>query len=270
MDTTSHSGSGSPDSMSRAFAEALSGLSSRVEYLDCLVLLLSRLIPADTVGLNRVDLSTGAVEIYGTPAELYQDSHLPPELLAQLTDHPMVRSYVGGATDRRPDYAPRRMSDIISRHDLHATRTYSELLEPLGMETQLTIVIERPTAISASCWTFTRARRDFSDDDRDLATRIQPLLVSLARAEAQLFSPGPDSTELKQNVFGLTRREIDVLGHLARGLTAAAIGTCLGVAQGTVRKHLEHAYSKLGTHDRLTAVDRVRQAGLIPPATAQV
>jgi DNA-binding NarL/FixJ family response regulator len=32
-----------------------------------------------------------------------------------------------------------------------------------------------------------------------------------------------------------------------------------------VQKHLENAYRKLGRHDRLLAVDRARELGVLPP-----
>lgn len=53
---------------------------------------------------------------------------------------------------------------------------------------------------------------------------------------------------------GLTPREIEVLHHLAEGLTARAIAHRLGAAEATIRKHLEHIYAKLDVRDRVGAV----------------
>jgi len=63
--------------------------------------------------------------------------------------------------------------------------------------------------------------------------------------------------------LGLTPRETDVLRLLATGLTAHAVGRQLGIREATVRKHLERAYAKLGSHDRLGAVQLARQNGLL-------
>ena len=55
---------------------------------------------------------------------------------------------------------------------------------------------------------------------------------------------------------GLTRREWEVLEALASGRTNAEIAQALWVSPATVRKHLEHAYAKLGVHTRTAAVTR--------------
>ena len=60
---------------------------------------------------------------------------------------------------------------------------------------------------------------------------------------------------------GLTTREQDVLGWVSRGKTNAQVAEVLWISPGTVRKHLENAYAKLGVRTRTAAVARF--AGLI-------
>ncbi|WP_205687322.1 response regulator transcription factor [Cellulomonas endophytica] len=62
----------------------------------------------------------------------------------------------------------------------------------------------------------------------------------------------------------LTRRQHVVLCHASHGLTAAAIARRLGLRPRTVEKHLEHVYRALGASDRLDAVRRARERGLLP------
>ena len=52
----------------------------------------------------------------------------------------------------------------------------------------------------------------------------------------------------------LTRREREVLSLVAEGMTNAEIGARLWISAGTVRRHLENAYSKLEVHTRTVAV----------------
>jgi DNA-binding CsgD family transcriptional regulator len=54
----------------------------------------------------------------------------------------------------------------------------------------------------------------------------------------------------------LTAREREVLAWVARGKTNAEIARLLWLAPGTVGKHLEHVYAKLGVSTRTAAVAR--------------
>jgi DNA-binding CsgD family transcriptional regulator len=65
----------------------------------------------------------------------------------------------------------------------------------------------------------------------------------------------PDST------LGLTGRENEVLAWVAAGRTNAQIAEILSIAPGTVKKHLEHIYEKLGVSSRTDAA--VTAIGLV-------
>jgi DNA-binding CsgD family transcriptional regulator len=64
--------------------------------------------------------------------------------------------------------------------------------------------------------------------------------------------------------YGLTMRELQVLELLETGMLARTIAARMGVSHRTVHKHLGSIYRKLDAHDRLAAVDRAREAGIIP------
>jgi DNA-binding NarL/FixJ family response regulator len=53
--------------------------------------------------------------------------------------------------------------------------------------------------------------------------------------------------------YGLTGREIEVLGWIAAGKTNRDIAEILGMSPRTVNKHLEHIYVKLGVETRAAA-----------------
>ena len=57
---------------------------------------------------------------------------------------------------------------------------------------------------------------------------------------------------------GLTRRQTEVAVELAGGGTNAAIAARLGIAEGTVRKHLEQVFRSLGVADRASAIACIR------------
>jgi DNA-binding CsgD family transcriptional regulator len=62
------------------------------------------------------------------------------------------------------------------------------------------------------------------------------------------------SREISPEDQALTAREQEVLAWVARGKTNAEIAHLLWLAPGTVRKHLENAYAKLGVGTRTGAV----------------
>ena len=73
-------------------------------------------------------------------------------------------------------------------------------------------------------------------------------LVLLEEEELQSFS----ITSLE--LLGLTKREAEVLFWIAKDKSNAGIARVLGCCEGTVRKHLEHIYGKLGVQTRTAAV----------------
>ena len=62
-----------------------------------------------------------------------------------------------------------------------------------------------------------------------------------------------------QDGFGLTAREMDVLGLLARGRTSAYIQKALSISDGTARTHISHIYKKLGVKSQQALLDVVEE-----------
>ena len=60
----------------------------------------------------------------------------------------------------------------------------------------------------------------------------------------------------------LTRREEEVLGLLAEGLSNKAIASRLGLSPDTVKDPLENVYRKLEVRDRVSALRRATELGL--------
>ncbi|MDQ2714236.1 MAG: response regulator transcription factor [Chloroflexota bacterium] len=64
-----------------------------------------------------------------------------------------------------------------------------------------------------------------------------------------------ESTELLE---ALSERELEVLQLIATGLSNRKVAQHLVIMPGTVKKHLEHIYSKLNVHNRTEAIARAR------------
>lgn len=63
----------------------------------------------------------------------------------------------------------------------------------------------------------------------------------------------------------LTRREVEVLRAVARGLSNAEIGRELFIGEATVKTHLLRVFAKLGVDDRTRAVTAAMELGILPP-----
>jgi DNA-binding NarL/FixJ family response regulator len=92
--------------------------------------------------------------------------------------------------------------------------------------------------------------------DALLAPTITRRLVE--RFAPRAASPGHD-------VSGLTPRELEVLGLIARGLSNAELAETLTLSEATVKTHVARILSKLGLRDRVQAVVLAYETGLVAP-----
>jgi DNA-binding CsgD family transcriptional regulator len=70
--------------------------------------------------------------------------------------------------------------------------------------------------------------------------------------------------EQKREDLGITRREMEILELMARGLSNREIGEKLHVSENTVKTHSSRVFDKLGAHRRTQAVQLGKEFGLLP------
>lgn len=83
--------------------------------------------------------------------------------------------------------------------------------------------------------------------------------------EVRVAEGGPfavDAEALRE--LGITRREHEILGLIAEGLSNREIGERLSVSENTVKTHSSRLFDKLGVNRRVLAVLKGRELGLIP------
>ena len=73
----------------------------------------------------------------------------------------------------------------------------------------------------------------------------------------------PDSERLPAGVGALTRRQLEILELLARRWSNKEIAAQARVSAGTVKRHTEDIYRKLGVHGRREAVDKAVGLGIL-------
>lgn len=73
-----------------------------------------------------------------------------------------------------------------------------------------------------------------------------------------------DLTSLaEKNPVSLTAREVEVLGLCAKGQSSGQIADALGIAETTVRNHVQNVLKKLKCHTRVEAILRARESGQV-------
>ena len=94
--------------------------------------------------------------------------------------------------------------------------------------------------------------------------------IDAEAADAVLGAAGHRVRRRREGPAGLTRREIDVLGLLARGLSNKEIAQRLVISPKTAANHVEHIYAKIDASSRAAASLFAVQHGLLPDMGAPV
>ena len=66
-----------------------------------------------------------------------------------------------------------------------------------------------------------------------------------------------------QEEISLSKREVEVLEQLSRGLSYTVIADNLYLSPSTVRKHIENIYKKLQVHSKIEAVQKAKKHNII-------
>jgi DNA-binding CsgD family transcriptional regulator len=203
---------------------------------------LRRLVPCDVVAYHEGPVSHPAVAFAGEPrgqvTQAIRETH--DRLVAQdvLT----------------PAEGARKYSDYLSPRQFHRLAFYHEVARPLGVEDMIRLWIE-PRGRENGRLEFDRSDWGFRERDRSVLDLLLPHLRQLRRNAVARRRPAPQAD-------GLTPREREVLELVAGGRTNAEVARILWISPGTVRKHLENAYEKLGVHTRTGAVAALLNEGV--------
>jgi DNA-binding NarL/FixJ family response regulator len=300
---------------------------------------LGRLVPADYVGYSDCDGCSGD----GPGPHLYRPGD--EEFFAGLdweetnsvvdAESPVVLHIQEGRSGAV------KLSDFLTRRELHRTPMHYLVLKPCGVEDMLGLRLRIPAG-PVKQFDIERGGRDFSARDRAVLDLLHPHLVQLHRASearrrlraalalhestqaAVVLLEADDrvafastaARELLDRYFGengaglpesaswlrerrraatgeplcvdvrdralvvelvdgallleerrsmlrLTACEREILDLVAEGKSNAEIAERLWVSLGTVKKHLDNVYAKLGVHTRTAAAAFVRERRLV-------
>jgi NarL family two-component system response regulator LiaR len=91
-------------------------------------------------------------------------------------------------------------------------------------------------------------------------TRPRVVVKEVPVLPGEPFAPN----ERKQENLGITRRELEILELIARGLSNREIAEKLYVSENTVKTHSSRVFDKLGAKRRTQAVQLGKEFGLLP------
>ncbi len=209
-----------------------------------LLIELGRLVEADWVGYNELDCVRRRMLFFiERPGDEEEGGALDETAWKILERHPVCQSH------ERGDFRTLKLSDFLTRRELHRTELYTDWFRPVGVEYELELAMPSPQWHTRTFVLDRRGGRDFSERDRLVLDLLKPHLERLWR-KAEARRRASESSDPVQ----LTAREREVLSWVARGKTNPQIAELLWLSPATVRKHLENVYSKLGVSTRTAAV----------------
>ena len=227
------------------FVAAASDVELRdVPFPPELLAALRALVPCDGVTFSELDRVRERV--LGNVEEPVWDAPEPEISYWEVRhEHPTCSRH-----EATGDFRAHRISDFVGHRALRRRRIYSEWFRPQGVEHQLTVGLDAPLW-HTKVFLFSRgAGADFTEHDCAVLDVLRPCL----QGRYELWASRRGRATGADDDSGLTTRECEVLGLVAEGLTNAQIAERLWISTGTVRRHLENAYGKLGVHTRTAAV----------------
>jgi RNA polymerase sigma factor (sigma-70 family) len=203
-----------------------------------------RLIPCDSVTFCELDRIAHRELGYVSVPEETGGEEPGLEYWDVRAEHPICHYH-----ETSGDWRAYRLSDFVDRRRLRSSRIYAEWFRPLEVGSLITVGLDAPLS-HTKVFLFARSDgRDFDASDCLVLDVLRPYLAMRyetahrRRRQAMCGAAGD-----------LTAREREILGLVGEGKTNAEIGEHLSISSGTVRRHLENAYAKLGVHTRTAAV----------------
>lgn len=226
---------------------------------------LDMLFPAVSVSYNELDLASGqaAAVVLPHPGEAWF-ARYQPVFERHMAQNPLVTAALAAGGD----LAPADWLDADPERGFERSALFREFYAPNGIRSQLVFTVPSAPGIMVAL-AVNRDGSGFDLRERELAAVLRPVLGNAYRlvrrlSRADLLGPPepPVVVAGPAGRLGLTRREAEIAELVATGATNQQIAAVAGISPGTVRKHLENVYRKLGVTNRVAVAARVLAAGL--------
>ena len=235
-----------------SFLEDVDGAVGSEPYPPVMLERLQLLVRCDAAGYQDVDVE--ARRFHGDRADNTEEDDA---LYWSVGPCPITEYRV-----RTADLGAVRMSDVIGRTRYHQLPFFREYLHPVSLDHVLDLGL---SAFATRLRSLVLLRggdvADFTERDRAV---LEILRVHLQAREAMADlrrrvleeASSADADMLGEPHSSLTTREREIVHLVSVGKTNAQIAAELWVTPGTVKKHLENVYAKLGVSSRAAAASR--------------
>jgi len=237
------------------FVDSLAELDDPAGFAGIVLPGLAALVGCDVITYNEIGPAQGQTRYADYPAGAL-DPATQPVFAAHVHEHPLVNHYRATGSGE-----PVMISDFLTQQRFHRLGLYAEFFRGIPVEHQVAVSLPGPDQEIIGV-AMSRARRDFSDEDRALLSVLRaPLIAALLRARRRRQAGQVFTAMACSGLADLTEREIQILRLVADGLTNVSIAHALETSPRTVAKHLEHIYRKFRVSSRAAAVSRMTMPG---------
>ena len=122
-------------------------------------------------------------------------------------------------------------------------------------------------ALRAGARSYLTKDADRADIARALSAAADGLAVLDPRVPAMLLAAARAPVRAAAAPDGLTGREAEILGLIARGLTNPEIAARLVLSTHTIKTHINRIYANTGSRDRVAAIGYAHRHGIGEPGT---
>jgi DNA-binding NarL/FixJ family response regulator len=236
-------------------------------------------------------VTAGTRTLVATEPDARAKASSTPARVLVVEDHPLLRTIIKVACDQtdslvwvgeagdgasaleacrtaQPDLM---VLDLALAGDLQGLEV-ARLVREQGLSIRILVVTARTdeTAVFESLIAGVDGFLEKTAGVRSMAEALQRLangerLFTTAQMQAAIAELGRRAKQAREpeSPEGLTAREREVLGHAARGFTVGQMARRLHLSPRTVETHLAHAYRRLGVRNRVQALARASDLGLI-------
>lgn len=238
-------------------AQQIADCESAESLAEAIVHHVARLMPCQACGWFELDMESGYS--YGTMNLPVDPAAMAREIQLVLHGHPVLQKFMqnGGGWACA-------ISDLMARRAFLQSDLYLRFLHKHGFEDQLVLadICELNRLLALSVY---RGGWGFTAREKAMLNALRPVLFQTYRhlwqlAGLCLASEGVCLNEQMRPALihalaaiGMTPREAEVAAWIAEGACNHRIAEALGICCGTVRKHVDRVFLKLGVHNRAAA-----------------